>query len=643
MCGIAGFYSRGAQGNKVQAPEETIRKMAGSMGHRGPDGEGTWLDPDAGLAFGHRRLAIIDLSPAGRQPMISSCNRYVMILNGEIYNFNELRNDLEKEGRCFRGHSDAEAALEAMAAWGFKQALLRFIGMFALAVWDREERVLKLARDRLGEKPLYYGLVKGVFVFASELKALRQFPLFAPTVDRNSLALFLRHNYIPAPYTIYEGVYKLGAGQVLSVDGGCYTDLPRPEPYWSAKEIVERGLSQPAPDNEQAAVQQMHELLKDAVRIRMRSDVPLGVFLSGGIDSTLVTALMQTQSSRPVRSFTIGFREEQFNEAKYASRIAGHLGTAHTELFATPQDALDVIPKLPDIYDEPFADSSAIPTYLVSRLTRQHVTVALSGDGGDELFGGYNRYLWCHTLGRWVRRIPRPARRTMQAALKTLPAAAWDGMRVLRVQSLADKVQKISEILPLENTPELYGALISQWKRPCEIAVGSREPLTAVTDPACRLEETDGIEWMMYTDLRSYLPDDILVKMDRASMASSLEGRAVYLDHRVVESAWRMPLSLKIRGKTTKWTLRKILSSYVPTRLVERPKMGFGIPLHQWLRGPLKAWAQELLDEKRLKREGFFEPSQITVRWREHLSGRRNWHYSLWVILMFQAWRERWM
>ena len=641
MCGIAGFVNREC-GYKKQDLISICRAMSDSLVHRGPDSSGIWVDGQLGIALGHRRLSILDLSELGNQPMVSSSGRYVIVLNGEIYNFQLIRKELESANCAFKGHSDTEVALAAIELWGIDTALSRFNGMFAFALWDRKERVLRLARDRLGEKPLYYGFARKDFVFASELKAIRAHPSFKPVVNRNAIALFLRHNYIPAPYTIYEGLHKLPAGNMLEIGSDFGVELPLPKPYWNLKTVIEKGLSNSFIRDEQALADQLESLLRDAVKIRMYSDVPLGVFLSGGIDSSLITALMQAQSTQPVRTFTIGFHETGFNEASYASKIAAHLGTAHTQLYVTSQDALKVIPRLSDIYDEPFADSSAIPTYLLSRLTRNYVTVALSGDGGDELFGGYNRYLWCTKLWNITSRIPKRARQGIQAVLRSIPANAWDGMPKLNVQALADKIHKISEVLPIENQQDLYYSLISHWKKPADIVNNSSEPLTAVTNPKSSIRNINSVERMMYTDLCSYLPDDILVKVDRASMASSLEARAVYLDYRVAELAWKIPFSLKIRGSATKWVLRKILDRYVPAGLVKRPKMGFAIPLHEWLRGPLKDWAEELLDEQKLKEDNFFNPAQIRIKWREHLSGKRNWQYHIWIILMFQAWKERW-
>lgn len=649
MCGFAGFLEL-----SKRMPEEELRaivnKMTTTIIHRGPDDTGEWVDSEAGVALGFRRLSIIDLSPGGHQPMISASGRYVITFNGEVYNFGALRHELETHGEApdFRGHSDTEVILAAVEAWGLEAAVQRFIGMFAFALWDRKERCLHLVRDRLGVKPLYYGWAGQTLLFASELKAMRPFPGFQPEVDRNALALFLRHSYIPAPHSIWKDVFKLAPASILTLRGTEQT--PQPVPYWSAKAMAEAGVGDPFVGTEEEAIERLDGLLRDAVALRMISDVPLGVFLSGGIDSSLVVALMQAQSNRPVKTFTIGFHETAYNEALYAKEIARHLGTEHMELYVTPEEGMAVIPKLPSLYDEPFGDSSQIPTYLVSALARRHVTVALSGDGGDELFAGYNRYFWGRSIWKAVGWMPTWMRHVVARALKLLTPQAWDRLigqlgwimppRV-RTRNPADKLAKMGEIFAVKSPDEMYRNLISQWRTPDTVVLGGFEAQTVLTDRGQWAGLKDFTERMMYLDLVTYLPDDILVKVDRASMGVSLEAREPLLDHRLVEFAWRLPLSMKIRGGEGKWALRQVLNKYVPSHLIERPKTGFGIPLDSWLRGPLRDWAESLIGEHRLRSEGFFDPAPIRARWAEHLSGQRNWQYSLWDILMFQAWREQ--
>jgi len=643
MCGIAGFWGYGV------APDAAcLSRMADALAHRGPDDSGVWVDAEAGIGLTHRRLSILDLSPAGHQPMASACGRYVIVFNGEIYNHLVLRAALVAQ--AWRGHSDTETLLTAIAAWGVEAVLARCVGMFAFALWDRHERSLTLARDRLGEKPLYYGCVNGTFLFASELKALRIWPGFAAEIDRDALALYMRHNYVPAPWSIYRGIWKLPPGTFLRVNAGERAPgQGEPLPYWSARAAAGTGLAHPFAGDEREAVDELERLLSQAIAGQRLADVPLGAFLSGGIDSSVVVALMQAQSRQPVKTFTIGFHESGYNEAEHAKAVAAHLGTDHTELYVTSRQAMDVIPLLPALYDEPFADSSQIPTFLISQLARRHVAVSLSGDGGDELFGGYNRYFWAMRFWLRLSRMPLPLRRGLACALVALPPAAWNHLfrmagpllpSRLRHANPGDKLHKLATLFAARQPEAIYQRLVSHWDDPASVVLGAREPATALTDPARWLACDDFAQCAMYLDLVSYLPDDILVKVDRAAMGVSLETRVPLLDHRLVEFAWRLPLDMKIREGQGKWLLRQVLYRHVPKHLIERPKMGFGVPIDVWLRGPLRDWAEVLLDESRLRREGYFDPEPIRRKWAEHLSGRRNWAYHLWDVLMFQAWLE---
>lgn len=648
MCGITGYW--GSDSDSAEELEAVARGMALRMAHRGPDDSGEWVDPQAGVALSFRRLAIVDLSPAGHQPMCSASGRYVLIFNGEVYNFQALRQELASKGHQFRGGSDTEVMLAAFEEWGIAPAIQRFVGMFGLALWDRQARSLSLARDRLGIKPLYYGQFGGTFLFGSELKALRAQPAFRGEVARDALALYLRYSYIPAPWSIFEGVLKLPPGTILTVTAPA-GELPAPAPYWSAKAITERGLAQPLAVSDGEAVDRLDALLREAIRLRMIADVPLGAFLSGGVDSSTVVALMQAQSERPVKTFTIGFREAEYNEAAHAAEVARHLGTDHTELYVTPSEAQAVIPQLPTIYDEPFGDSSQIPTFLVSRLARQQVTVSLSGDGGDELFGGYNRHFWGRSLWRRMRHIPTPMRRLGARTLSAIAPEVWDREfarfgaalpKSLRQRRPGEKLHKLAGVLAVGTPEEFYRGLVSQWAEPAEIVLGGRERQTLLTDPRHAASLPDFTRRMMYLDLISYLPDDILAKVDRASMAVSLEARVPLLDHRVVEFAASLPLEMKIRAGQGKWLLRRVLDRYVPAALIERPKTGFGVPIDQWLRGLLREWAEALLAEERLRDEGYFNVAAIRRTWAEHLSGARNWQHQLWGVLQFQAWSAEW-
>lgn len=650
MCGIAGFVDF-RRATPTEILRATVEAMTDTLRHRGPDDVGVWVDAAAGVALGHRRLSIIDLSPAGHQPMESPSGRYVIVFNGEIYNYLELHEELKRQtnGQSrLRGHSDTEVFLLAVEHWGIRFAVCRTNGMFAFGLWDRQERILYLGRDRVGEKPLYYGWMGTTLIFGSELKALRAHPDFEGDIDRNAMALYLRHSYIPAPYSIYKDVRKLPPAALLIVtnQGQQATHL---EQYWSLQKVAERGTKQRFQGRTEEAIEQLDSLLRDSVKIRMTSDVPLGSFLSGGVDSSMVTALMQAQSHRPIRTFTIGNWNRSYNEANQAASVAKHLGTEHTELYASPQRALEVIPHLATIYDEPFADSSQIPTFLLSQLTRRFVTVGLSGDGGDEIFGGYNRHVWTKRIWKTVRWVPRGLRRAAAAAITSLPAEYWD-TAWLKAGSILPthwihrqpgyKLHKLARNLASPDLSSFHHGLTSQWLDPASVVVGTLEPPTSLTNKNGTPELTEFEHQIMYLDSVTYLPDDILAKVDRASMAVSLEARVPFLDHRVIEFAWTLPLTSKIRQRQGKWVLRQVLHRYVPRNLVERPKSGFGIPLGEWLRGPLRDWGESLLDSSRLRQEGHFISAPIQQKWKEHLSGRGEWEAQLWNILMFQAWCE---
>ncbi|WP_416898643.1 MAG: asparagine synthase (glutamine-hydrolyzing) [Minwuia sp.] len=638
MCGIAGFLGRPGS---AEALERTARAMADAMTRRGPDDAGSWADAEAGAAFGHRRLSIIDLSRSGHQPMASANGRFVICYNGEVYNAPEMRSELEAAGSVFRGHSDTEVLLESIALHGLDATLPKLIGMFAFALWDRERRELTLVRDRLGIKPLYWALFGSSFLFGSELSALEQHPDFTGEIDRAALTSFLRFNYVPAPQCIYRGVQKLMPGYRLTISAG---GAPRIEAWWSLANVRDRGLAHPFEGSDETATDALDEILGDAVGKRMIADVPLGAFLSGGVDSSTVAALMQARSSTPVRTFTIGFDEPGYNEAEHAKAVAAHLGTDHTEFYVTAAEAQAVIPDLPSIYDEPFADASQIPTFLVSRMTREHVTVALSGDGGDELFGGYNRYFQAPSILSRTRRLPGPALRAGAGLIRSVPPARLSRLlagvpRIGGIPMLGEKLHKIADILG-RSPEDAFRALVSQWQDPDRLVIGGRETVDPVWKEAAGDLEGFAAR-MQFVDTLTYLPDDILTKVDRASMAVSLEARVPMIDHRVVEFAWSLPQHLKIRGGEGKWILRQLLCRHVPRDLIERPKMGFGIPIESWLRGPLRDWAEDLLSEERLRRDGWFDPAPIRACWEEHLSGRRNWQYRLWGVMMFNAWADR--
>ena len=642
MCGLTGFLvSPTIAEDKLKA---MANRMAKAIGHRGPDDHGAWADSQAGIALGHRRLAIVDLSPTGHQPMQSDSGRYMIVFNGEIYNYLSLRHALGANGKApiWRGHSDA---------WGIQGAIEKSVGMFAFAVWDRQANTLTLGRDRLGEKPLYYGWQgqgkNAAFLFGSELKALRAHPAFENNINRGALTLQLRHSSIPAPHCIYEGIYKLLPGRLLTVSLQ-QRDLKSWQ-YWSGAQVAEYGALNSFEGNADKAVDELEALLKDSVRRQIMADVPVGAFLSGGVDSSTIVALMQAQSSQPVKTFTIGFNEESYNEAVHAKVVARHLGTDHTELYVTPRQARAVIPHLPTLYDEPFSDSSQIPTFLVSQLAKKQVTVSLSGDAGDELFCGYNRYKITANLWSRLAAVPLPLRRLVAMGLTAISPQLWDKLAgsLARLMSLSsqfrnvgDKLHKGAGVLASRSSDALYFGLVSNWHDPASVVIDGHEPSTLLTSNLSALNRLDGAQRMMLQDMLTYLPDDILTKVDRAAMGVSLETRVPFLDHRVVEFAWRLPQTMKLRNGQTKWILRQVLYRHVPKELIERPKMGFGIPIDNWIRGPLREWAESLLCEKRLRQEGYFHSAPIRQKWVEHLSGQRNWQHHLWDVLVFQSWLE---
>lgn len=647
MCGIAGFLRLGSPSNEGEW-EAILSAMGDALRHRGPDDEGIWLDRQCGIGLSHRRLSVVDLSPAGHQPMSSASGRYVIVFNGEIYNHELLRAEIRSlYPGDWRGHSDTETLLACIDLWGVEKTLGRLTGMFAFALWDKQEHELMLARDRLGEKPLYYGWQGDSFLFASELKAMKVHPAFVGNIDRQALGALMQFGVIPAPQSIYQGIRKLLPGTWLKVS--LTNRDTTAQHYWNARSVITRGLARPFAGSPDEAVETLHGLLLGAVRKQMIADVPIGALLSGGIDSSTIVALAQAQNSRPVKTFTIGFRESGYNEAEFARAVAAHLGTEHTELYVSPQQALEVIPQLPQLYCEPFADSSQIPTFLVSQLARSKVTVALSGDGGDELFGGYTRYLMGQRIWNTIRFLPAGPRRLLSALITSVSPESWNRvigpMRMVipkRMEQInfGDKLHKATGALSAASAAELYRLLTNQWPDPGELVIGL-DARTGKTHVSGDHElDMDFIHWMMAEDTLGYLPNDILTKVDRAAMGVSLETRIPLLDHEILEFAWSLPLEYKVRNGVGKWPLRQVLEKYIPRNLIERPKMGFGIPIDSWLRGPLREWAEALISESRLKSDGYLDPVPIRRKWLEHQSGARNWQSQLWNVLMFQAWLQ---
>lgn len=643
MCGITGFWSFTEQLSGLSL-DRIVQEMADQLTSRGPDSSGAWWEKEAHLAFGHRRLAIVDLSATGHQPMTSASGRFVMTYNGEIYNAPELHENLVEKGYSFRGTSDTEVILAACEAYGVEDAVKQLIGMFAFALWDARDRKLHLVRDRLGVKPLYWGLHQQTLFFGSQLKSFRPHPLWRPELNRDILPNFFRFCYIPGPSSIYKGIQKLTPGCIATIEGKNKITV---KPYWSMEEAIRQGRIQQPDRSPLEWVDQLDALLKDAVKRCMVSDVPIGAFLSGGIDSSTVVALMQAQSSSPVQTFSIGFEEESYNEAPHATAVARHLGTRHHELYLRSSEALEIIPTIPEWCDEPFADSSQIPAFLVSRLAQKHLKVCLSGDGGDELFAGYARYFQANRFWDRLSPIPLTLRKMAAVGIKSLSVAQWDVLNGLipggRTRPfIGDKAHKLASLLTCPDRKALYLNLISLWDNPASLVVDRKKSAESLPSPWLADADRSGnafIEEMQYIDSLTYLPDDILSKVDYASMAVSLESRVPLLDHRVVEFAWSIPLALKLKHPEGKWILRQVLKKYVPESLTERPKMGFGVPIDQWLRGPLRPWAEELLSEPSLKNAGL-NVNPIRQRWEEHQSGIRNWHYSLWPVLMFQAWYQ---
>ena len=653
MCGITGIFGNLKKDNL----KKSVQTMSATLTHRGPDDHGIWVNNKDGVAFGHQRLSIMDLSFAGHQPMASPCKRFVVVFNGEIYNHLQIRKKLNKHKQDWRGHSDTETLVSAFSQWGIEKTLDQLTGMFAIAVWDSKDRNLSLIRDRFGEKPLYYGWSNGVFLFGSELKSLRKYNGFNNKIDRRVLSLYMEYMYVPNPYSIFENIYKLEPGCVLRIDESSLVQPLEDAPFapfksqglsvkqWYSLSDVARNSQKNLIKNEKEAIESLEETLLESVRSQLITDVPLGAFLSGGIDSSIIVSLMQRVSKTPVKTFTIGFEESAFNEATYAKGVSKHIGTDHYELYVTANDALKVVPDLPILYDEPFADSSQIPTYLISKLARQHVTVILSGDAGDELFGGYNRYLWGSRVWSKVKWVPPSLRSIMGNAVQKIPTSTWDlvGKSLpdkYKVSSMGDKAYRMAHRLKtVHSMDDVYHSLVTEGYKEDSVVISDAPGLKSKLnscDIVSGIEEFE--QRMMLWDSSTYLPDDILTKVDRATMGVGLEARTPFLSHKVFELAWRMPLDINIKNGEGKWPVRQVLYKYVPKELVDRPKAGFAIPVGHWIRGPLREWAGDLLDETRIKNDGYFDPHQVKQLWRQHLSGEHDWTTRLWAILMFQSW-----
>ena len=645
MCGLTGFY-HGSIFSSADTVQEHLKKMTDAIRHRGPDSEGFWHDLDDGIAFGHRRLSILDLSDAGHQPMLSDDDRYIIVFNGEIYNHLEIREEIERDFSDinWNGHSDTETLLKAIQLFGWEEALEKLIGMFAIALWDSEDKQLYLARDRFGEKPLYYGWQNDSFLFGSELKAITQHSAFEKQIEKGAVPILMKHGYIATPYSIWKGIYKLPAAHYLKIDKNNLN--PKSVCYWSFNGIVEQSQKDELSITDDKAIEDLEELLTTSIKRQMLADVPLGALLSGGIDSSLVVALMQKVSNQPVKTFSIGFDDPKFDESKHAEAVAKHLGTDHTTLIMTPDDMLELVPEIAKIYDEPFADSSQLPTTIVSRLAKQHVTVALSGDAGDEIFGGYNRYFFATKVWSVYRAFPAPLRKYMLKSVFLLKPVQWDKIfgglfRKKGIVFFGDKLYKLAQRLEGVNSfDDLYLSLVTEKHHLHKILNKDLDDdlIYLLNDKKSWPNTASKVERMMAVDTLTYLTDDILTKVDRAAMSTSLELRAPFLSHPIAEYAWKLPLSKKIRDGKGKWILREILYKYVPQELIDRPKQGFGIPIDDWLRGPLKEWAEDLLLNPELLTHNIFNDNELQSYWQDHVDGRRQLGSSLWSILMFQAW-----
>ncbi len=647
MCGIAGYFSL----KGMSDAKGILNRMSVSLRHRGPDDKGIWFDGNIGIGFAHRRLSIIDVSEQGVQPMVSHTGRFVICYNGEVYNFKELRRELDSKNIKWRGTSDTEVLLAGFETWGVETTLVKLNGMFAFVLWDKKKKILYLARDPLGKKPLYYGFNNGIFFFASELKALKTHPEFKPAIDRNVLPLLLRHSYIPTPYSIYHGIKKLLPGSFCSVGVKEVKEkqAPKPRQFWDLETVALQGISSPLSGPIENVTDQLEKVLSDAVSRRMISDVPLGAFLSGGIDSSLIVALMQKISDKPVKTFSIGFDETGYNEADSAKQVARILGTDHTELYVTPQQAIDVIPQLPVLFDEPFADSSQIPTFLVSKMTRKYVTVALSGDGGDEMFAGYNRHFWGRYLWEKLENKPVILKKIFKGVINSFSPSTWNSIfsrlnfvlpKAMKQTMPGDKLAKLSSVLASENKKEFYYNLTSWWQRTDTLVKEAKEPRTLLNSFSKWPDIEDFTQLMQFMDMKTYLTDDILTKVDRSSMGASLEARAPLLDREVLRFSWKIPLEMKIQPHSGKIILKKMLARYLPEYIFDRPKSGFGLPLDQWLRSDLSDWANDLLSADRLRKQDYFNVGAVKKAWNDHLAGKCNMQYHLWNILMFQAWLE---